>query len=144
MKLIFNVNYTTIQKKIKLGKFVFVPQRFPPYKNLIKSLILGPGRLCYPRLKDFSSGFSRNLLSISHDEVGESLRLRCLRLPYIVVVRLLSHVWLFVIPWTTSWRPSFVAQLVKNPPAMWKTWVQSLDWEDSLEKGKATDSSILA
>ena len=30
-----------------------------------------------------------------------------------------------------------MAQLVKNPPAMWETWVQSLDWEDPLEKGKA-------
>ena len=28
---------------------------------------------------------------------------------------------------------SFVAQLVKNPPAMWETWVQSLGWEDPLE-----------
>ena len=39
---------------------------------------------------------------------------------------------------------SLVAQLVKNPPAMWETWVQSLDWEDPLEKGKATHSRILA
>ena len=39
---------------------------------------------------------------------------------------------------------SLVALLVKNPPAMWETWVQSLGWEDPLEKGKATDSSILA
>ena len=39
---------------------------------------------------------------------------------------------------------SLVAQLVKNLPAMWETWVQSLGWEDSLEKGKATHSSILA
>jgi len=39
---------------------------------------------------------------------------------------------------------SLVAQLVKNSPAMWKTWVQSLGWEDSLEKGKVTHSSILA
>ena len=39
---------------------------------------------------------------------------------------------------------SLVAQLVKNPPAMWETWVQPLDWEDPLEKGKATHSSILA
>ena len=31
-----------------------------------------------------------------------------------------------------------VAQLVKNPPAVWETWVRSLGWEDSLEKGKAT------
>ena len=39
---------------------------------------------------------------------------------------------------------SLVAQLVKNPPAMWETWVSSLGWEDPLEKGKATHSSILA
>ena len=37
-----------------------------------------------------------------------------------------------------------VAQWVKNLPAMWETWVQSLGWEDPLEKGKATHSSILA
>ena len=39
---------------------------------------------------------------------------------------------------------SLVAQLIKNLPAMWETWVQSLGWEDALEKGKATHSSILA
>ena len=39
---------------------------------------------------------------------------------------------------------SLVAQLVKNLPAMWETWVQLLGWEDSLEKGKALHSSILA
>ena len=39
---------------------------------------------------------------------------------------------------------SLVAQLVKNPSAMWETWVQPLGWEDPLEKGKATHSSILA
>ena len=38
----------------------------------------------------------------------------------------------------------FVAQLVKNPPAMRETWVRSLGWEDPLEKGKATHSNILA
>ena len=37
---------------------------------------------------------------------------------------------------------SLVAQLVKNPPAMRETWVQSLSWDDPLEKGKATHSSI--
>ena len=41
-------------------------------------------------------------------------------------------------------RASTVAQLVKNLPAMWETWVRSLGWEDPLEKGKATYSSILA
>ena len=42
-----------------------------------------------------------------------------------------------------SWA-SLVAQLIKNPPAMQETWVRSLGWEDPLEKGKATYSSILA
>ena len=37
-----------------------------------------------------------------------------------------------------------VAQTVKNPPAMKETWVQSLGWEDPLEKGMAVHSSILA
>ena len=39
---------------------------------------------------------------------------------------------------------SLVAQLVKNPPVMQVAWVQSLGWEDPLEKGTATHSSILA
>ena len=46
-------------------------------------------------------------------------------------------------PLQYSWA-SFVAQLVKNPPAMQETWIRSLGWEDPLEKGKATHSSILA
>ena len=37
-----------------------------------------------------------------------------------------------------------MVQWVKNLPAMQETWVRSLGWEDSLEKGKATHSSILA
>ena len=48
-----------------------------------------------------------------------------------------------VIHKTFSWA-SLVAQLVKNPPALWETWVQFLGWEDPLEKGVATHSSILA
>ena len=43
----------------------------------------------------------------------------------------------------SSWA-SLVTQLVKNPPAMWETWVLFLGWEDPLEKGKAPHSSILA
>ena len=66
-----------------------------------------------------------------------------------------------ILLWNTLWRvqielpvlnvfglnyfgTSLVAQLVKNPPAMRKTWVQSLGWEDPLEKGTATHPSILA
>ena len=40
-------------------------------------------------------------------------------------------------PLQYSWA-SLVAQLVKNPPAMWETRVRSLGWEDPLEKGKVT------
>ena len=42
-------------------------------------------------------------------------------------------------PLQYSW-VSLVAQMVKNLPVMWETWVQSLGWEDPLEKGKATHS----
>ena len=37
-----------------------------------------------------------------------------------------------------------MSQMVKNPPAMQETWVQSLGWEDTLEKAMATHSTILA
>ena len=46
-------------------------------------------------------------------------------------------------PHQDSWA-SLVAQLVKNPPTMWETWVRTLGWEDPLEKGKAIHSGILA
>ena len=46
-------------------------------------------------------------------------------------------------PLQYSWA-SLVAQLVKNPPTKQETWVRSLGWEDPLEKGKDTHSSILA
>ena len=46
-------------------------------------------------------------------------------------------------PLQYSWA-SLVPQLVKNPPEMWEIWVRSLGWEDPLDKGKATHSSILA
>ena len=39
---------------------------------------------------------------------------------------------------------SLVAQMVKNLPAKWETWIRSLDWEDPLGKGMATHSSIPA
>ena len=46
-------------------------------------------------------------------------------------------------PLQYSWVSS-VPQQIRNSPTMWKTWVQSLGWEDPLGKGKATHSSILA
>ena len=46
-------------------------------------------------------------------------------------------------PLQYSWA-SLVTQVVKYLPAMQETWVRSMGWEDPLEKGKATRSSILA
>ena len=46
-------------------------------------------------------------------------------------------------PLQHSWA-SRVAQMVKNLPAVWETWVQSLGWEDPVEEGMDTYSSILA
>ena len=48
-----------------------------------------------------------------------------------------------IVLYYTCWA-SLVAQVVKNLPAMWETWVQSLGWEDPLEEGMATHSSVLA
>ena len=55
--------------------------------------------------------------------------------------RLLGKGWGY--PLLYSW-VSLVAQLVKDLPSMWETWVQSLGWKDPLEEGMATHSSILA
>ena len=52
-----------------------------------------------------------------------------------------------ILPWIRSKMnssASLVDQLVKNLPVMQKTWVQSLGWEDPLEKGMTTHSGILA
>ena len=48
---------------------------------------------------------------------------------------------IMTLPWTI-WA-SLAAQMLKNLPAMWETWVRSLGWEDPLEKGMATHCSIL-
>ena len=47
-------------------------------------------------------------------------------------------------PFQYSWASLVTQLLVKNPPAMWETWIPSLGWEDPLEKEKAAHSSILA
>ena len=46
--------------------------------------------------------------------------------------------------WTFVSKASLVAQMLKNVPAMWETWVRSLCWEDPQEEGMATHFSILA
>ena len=57
------------------------------------------------------------------------------RIPYAIQYILVAYLFIWA---------SLVAQLVKNPPAMWETWVLVLGWEDPQEKGTATHSSILA
>ena len=54
-----------------------------------------------------------------------------------------TRLFLFIVIFNLSWA-FLMAQLVKNLPAMRETWVQSLGWEDPLEKGKATHSNILS
>ena len=55
-----------------------------------------------------------------------------------------TRLFLFIVIFNLSWASLVAHHLVKNLPAMRETWVQSLGWEDPLEKGKATHSSILA
>ena len=59
-----------------------------------------------------------------------------------VCVYVYVYVYIYNIVLCMLWA-SLVAQLVKNPPAMWETWVSFLDWEDLLERGKATHPSVL-
>ena len=54
------------------------------------------------------------------------------------------YTYMYVCVYTHTHTASLVAQTVKNLPAMQETQVQSLDWEDPLEKGMTTHSSILA
>ena len=59
---------------------------------------------------------------------------------------LLHYRWIIDLNSFTSYLPvaSLVAQMVKNPPAMQEAWVQFLSWENPLEEGMTTHSSILA
>ena len=59
-------------------------------------------------------------------------------------LRIMFAVGLFYVAFNILCWAFLEAQLVKNPPAIWVTWVQSLGWEDSMEKEKATHSSTLA
>jgi len=80
-----------------------------------------------------------------------SLKMVILLNKYLIWCYLLSQYY-HLVSWNKIWSlyiqnihwTSLVARLVKNPPAMRETWVQSLGWEDPMEKGKATHSSILA
>ena len=89
--------------------------------------------LCTSLWMSFSSKIGKNPTSIP-EMMGT----------YIMFENKSKQNYLFLgIPTSVMWA-SLVAQLVKNPPAMQETWVQSLGWEDALEEGMATHSSIFA
>ena len=55
-----------------------------------------------------------------------------------------EHVGIYIYIYIYIYTTSLVAQMVKRLPTRWETWVQSLGWEDLLEKEMETHSSILA
>ena len=65
---------------------------------------------------------------------------------YILAAQIISSAfWIIMVLIQTLFLwASLVAQLVTNPPAMWETWVRSLNWEDTLEEDMATHPRILA
>ena len=95
-----------------------------------------PQRRWMDRL-DHESRLTPSVWLLQSESQSEKTWLACLsnQLPasFFFSLRRLSWLWGF---------PG--SQLVKNPPTMWKTWVQSLGWEYPLEEGMATHSSILA
>ena len=58
---------------------------------------------------------------------------------YLIFLKLSSHLGCYIIL-SSNCYAMLVAQMVKNLPAKWETWVRSLDWEDLLEKEMATHS----
>ena len=63
---------------------------------------------------------------------------------FFIFFSIMVYLWILNIVLCAIQWASLVVQMVKNPPAMQETWVQSLSQEDPLEKGMATHSSILA
>ena len=89
------------------------------------------------RLRDWTTYSNQNISSITLE--AQHFKNSCVFL-MLLFCSLCLHFCVSV----TYYRASLVAQMVKNPPAVWDTWVPSLGWEDPLEKGMATHSSILA
>jgi len=63
--------------------------------------------------------------------------------PPVSSVRMMDNEALYFHTFVEHRSASLVAQMVKNPSAMWETWVRSLGWEDLLEEGMANHSSLL-
>ena len=96
----------------------------------------------------FAVTVSQTLLVFDNLEYFEDYRLGILwnvsKSGYIWYVRRVECVFNGIVVSELLTRSPSVAQMVKNLPVMWETWVRSLGWEDPLEEGMATHSSILA
>ena len=103
-------------------------------------------------LLEFASNFLFLSIFFSHcssDRISHLYLLTGCFASHLVLFKSILHITIRVINLNTKsdfdyLRAFLAAQLVKNLPAIWETWVQSLGWEDPLEKRKATHSSILA
>ena len=110
----------------------------------------GPQSLGSPRVRyDWATKhWASSITSLRHTQVSVP-QLYSLATARISLLPPLENVWMwfdfiyFFLASLIAW-PSLVAQMVKNVPAMKETQVRSLGWEDTLEEGMATHSSILA
>ena len=97
-------------------------------------------------IETFNNGYFKGEVSLRLGEAGESLLLTLYLLHYMDYFTTSMHHFYRRIKFriVVISRDSLVAQTVKSLPTMQETWVQSLGWEDPLEKEMATHSSILA
>ena len=91
----------------------------------------------------FQNGFLLSLFFISYNTIDAVTKTKALFEDQVKKKKCRMWCWSKIRTQLWDGRASLVAQLVKNPLAMRETWVRSLGWEDPLEKGTATHSSIL-
>ena len=95
-----------------------------------------------PLLTTAREGMHSNEDPVQPKNISEKIMKTATMLMSTTVVKLYIYIYINIIYIYLIYQ--LVAQLVKNQPAMQETWVLSLGWEDPLEKGMATYSSILA
>ena len=102
---------------------------------ILKDTLKNSDPICFQH-SEFRLGFSLSLETLTDLRSSHQAKTR-----FCVCVCVLSC---FSCVWLCATRASLVGQRLKRLPAMWETWVQSLGWEDLLEKEMATHSNILA